>query len=133
MLAEDALKRGHQEEEAQRRKTAALMGRQRAMMAASNLDLGSGSPLAILGDTALLGELDAETIKGNAKRQATQLRNSATMSDFEGKNAKAAGYIGAFSTVLGGVGGLADKWYKPRKASTSMGGSDPWGGFRMAT
>lgn len=128
MLAEDALKRGHEEEDAQRRKTAALMGRQRAVMAAGNVDLGSGSPLAILGDTAALGELDAQTIKGNAKREATFYENSAKASDMEAKSAKTAGMFGAFSTILGGAGTLADKWYKPGAKVSN----DPWSGMRFA-
>lgn len=128
MLAEDALKRGHEEEDAQRRKSAALMGRQRAVMAAGNVDLGSGSPLAILGDTAALGEMDAQTIKGNAQRESTFHVNSAKASDMEASSARSAGAISAFSTVLGGVGSLADKWYKPAARRQS----DPWSNMRSA-
>lgn len=80
IMAEDALKRGAAEEQAQRRKTAALEGRQRAVLAASNVDLTSGSPLAVLTDTAMLGELDAQTIKNNAEREASQHRAQAGLS-----------------------------------------------------
>lgn len=113
MQAEDALKRGAQEEEAQRRKTAALLGRQKAVMAASNVDLGSGSPLAILGDTAMLGELDAQRIKDNADREAAFYNTQATLTEAEGDAAKSAGMMAGFGTVLGGVGTLASKWYQP--------------------
>lgn len=116
LLAEDALKRGAQQEQAQRRKTAALMGRQRAVMAASNLDLGSGSPLAILGDTAQLGELDAHVIRDNARRQEQYHNTNATLSGMEADNAKTAGFFGAFSTALGGATMLADKWYDRKSA-----------------
>lgn len=122
MLSEDALKRGAQEEEAQRRKQAALAGRQKAILAASNVDLGSGSPLAILGDTAQLGELDAQTIKDNAKREANYHTGNSQLAGMEAKSASTAGVIGAFSTVLGGASSLADKWYKPAfGASGQMG------------
>lgn len=117
ILAEDALKRGDQEEEAQRRRTSALQGRQQAVMAASNVDLGSGSPLAILSDTAMLGELDAQVIKGNAERESASYRAGADMAGMRAKSAKQAASIGAFSTALGGIGTLADRWYKPRKSA----------------
>lgn len=115
IMAEDALKRGVQEEEAQRRKTAALAGRQQAVLAASNVDIGSGSPLDILADTAVLGELDAQTIKGNAAREAAGYQQQGDLAGMRAKSAKSAGMVGAFGTALSGVGTLADKWYKPRK------------------
>lgn len=121
MLAEDALRRGAAAEEAQRRKAAALASRQKAVMAAGNVDLGSGSPLDIIGDTAMLGELDAQTIKNNAQRESTYHRANADLAGLEASSAKSAGTIGAFGTVLSGIGGLADKWYKP--ASSSSGGA----------
>jgi len=113
MLAEDALKRGAQQEEAQRRKTSALYSRQKAVMAASNLDVGSGSALQILGDTAQLGELDAQVIKDNARRQENYHMANSTLSGMEAKSAKQAGAINAFSTVISGVSSLAGKWYQP--------------------
>jgi hypothetical protein len=112
MLAEDALKRGSQQEQSQRRKTAALAARQKAVMAASNVDLGSGSPLAILGDTAQLGELDAQVIRDNARRQENYHSTNATLSAMEADNAKTAGFFGAMGTVLGGAKELAGSWYK---------------------
>lgn len=114
ILAEDALARGAQEKDAQRRKTAALEGRQRAVLAASNVDIGSGSPLSVMSDTATLGELDAQIIQGNSEREAAGFRASADMAGMRAKNAKSAASIGAFSTALSGVGTLADKWYKKR-------------------
>ena len=117
ILAEDALKRGEQEEEAQRRRTSALQSRQQAVLAASNVDLGSGSPLAILSDTAMLGELDAQVIKGNAERESASYRAGADMAGMRAKSARQAGAIGAFSTALGGIGTLADRWYKPRSSA----------------
>lgn len=113
MLAEDALKRGAQEEQAQRRKASALAGRQRAVLAASGLDLSSGSPLQIQADTATLSELDASVIKDNAKREANYHTASSDLAGMEAKGAKTAGVVGAFSTILGGASNLAEKWYKP--------------------
>lgn len=131
MLAEDALKRGAQEEEGQRRKTAALQARQKAVMAASGLDVSTGSPLAILADTAQLGELDAQVIKDNARRQAWTHKGNAAMAGMQKKNAMVSGVIGTFSTVLGGANQLADKWYKPTTAGAFASGPvDPWENMR---
>jgi hypothetical protein len=68
--AVDARKRGLADEERQRMKTAALIGRQRAAMGANGLMLDQGSPLDILGDTAAAGELDALTIRNTYEREA---------------------------------------------------------------
>lgn len=113
IMAEDALKRGAAEEQAQRRKTSALEGRQRAVMAASGLDIGSGSPLSILADTAQLGELDAQTVRANANREAQQYNSQATLYSAQAKSQKSAGILGAMGTALGGAQTLADKWYRP--------------------
>lgn len=120
IMAEDTLKRGAADEQAKRRQTAALEGRQRAVMAASNLDLSSGSPLAVLTDTAILGELDADTVKNNAQREATQQRAQAGIYDMKAKAADQAGKIGVISTALGGVSTLADKWYRNRQPSGGL-------------
>jgi hypothetical protein len=121
MLAEDALRRGAAAEEAHRRKAAALASRQKAVMAAGNVDLGSGSPLTIIGDTAMLGELDAQTIKSNASRESRFHTVNADLAGMEASSARSAGGIAAFSTVLSGIGGLADKWYKPGGYSSTAG------------
>jgi hypothetical protein len=115
--AEDSLRRGAVAEQAQRRKTAALAARQAAVLGASNLDLGSGSPLAILGDTAQLGELDAQTIRGNAQRESAAYSSQAGLFDLESDAAGSAGNIATFGTALGGIGSLAERWYRPFSAA----------------
>src|SRR5690606_151891 len=104
---------GAVEEQAQRRKTAALMGRQRAVQAASGLDITSGSPLSILADTAQLGELDAQTVRANANREAQQYNAQAGLFDMQAGSQRSAGVLGAMGTALGGVQTLADRWYRP--------------------
>lgn len=129
MLAEDALKRGAEEEEAQRRKNNALLGRQKAVMAAGNVDIGSGSPLNILGDTAMLGELDAMRIRENAKREEQALLADAQVAKMEGDSASNAATMGAFGTILGGTKDLlSSSWYK-----TSSNSSSGWNGLRTVT
>lgn len=116
--AKDALERGALEEQQQRLRAAQLQGKQRAALAANGVDLTFGSPLDEMVDTAVLGELDALTIRSNAAREAYDFevqaanqraggqlnlmqRDSALA---EGRAARTAGLIGFGSTVLGGLG-----------------------------
>jgi len=114
IMANDAILRGQAEEDSKRRETASLAGRQRAVMAANGVDITMGSPLQVLGDTSKMGELDAISIRSDAERQATALRNQSQLYGMEASSATSAGRIGAFGTVLSGVGTVADKWYKLR-------------------
>jgi len=116
--AADAKARGAKDEAAHRVKVAALKGRQRSALAASGVELGSGSALDILGDTAALGELDALTIRSNAEREsyehnvvASNLKANAGMKRMGADNAIIAGKIGAQTSLLSGAGSVASKWY----------------------
>lgn len=107
--ARDAVERGQQEEQQQRMKTSQVIGQQKAAMAANGVDLGFGSPLDTLVDTATIGELDALTIRTNTYREERDIRqqganNTAQASAFraEGANARKAGSMSAFGTILGG-------------------------------
>ena len=113
----DAKARGQKEEAALRVKVAALKGRQRSALAASGVEVGSGSALDILGDTAALGELDALTIRSNAEREsyeqdvvASNLQANAGMKRMGAQNSRIAGKIGAQTSLLTGAGSVASKW-----------------------
>ena len=115
--ARDAIMRGQEEEQRKRAEVAQLQGRQRAAFGANNVDLGFGSPLDTLIDTAVMGELDALTIRRNAAReaydfdmQAVNARAQAGLdrmtSESQLANASAArtgGVLAAAGTVLGGM------------------------------
>lgn len=97
----------------QRQITSQRLGTQTAALAAQGTDL-SGSPTDILGDTAKAGELDAQTIKSNAAKQAWGYEAGATGA---AANAGLYGsfqpsYLGAGASLLGGASTLADKWSK---------------------
>jgi len=118
--ARDALERGREEEQKHRRQTAQTIGKQQVAMAANGLDLSFGSPLDLIVDTAVMGELDALTIKKNAYReerdhrqQANNYRAEAGMQLAAGKNAKRQSIFAAGGTLLGGFGD-AYKGYKAR-------------------
>lgn len=107
--AKDALERGRIEEQKKRAEVAKVAGAQQAAMAANGVDLTFGSPLDTIVDTAVLGELDALTIRSNAYReeydykvQAMNQRAQGQLELMKGKSAQTAGYISAGSTILGG-------------------------------
>ena len=107
--AKDALERGALEEQKQRQKTAQLMGQQTAAMAANGVDIGFGSPLDLLVDTATLGELDALTIRTSAYReerdirqQGANYRGQAAMNRAQASSASTGSFLGAMGTFLGG-------------------------------
>lgn len=109
--AKDAIERGAVEEQKKRLEVQRLLGTQTAAMAANGVDLTFGSPLDILVDTAVLGELDALTIRTNFAREAydrkvdaVNQRAGATLNRMEAENARTAGYLNAAGTVLGGIG-----------------------------
>lgn len=103
--------------------TKALVGTQRASMAANGVDLYEGSAGRIQTDTKLLGELDAETAHANAIRAAwgyrTQGTNYSNQALFE--NAQASGispFSAGFSSLLGSASTVASSWYRQKKAGT---------------
>ena len=115
----DALERGAQEQANYARQIETLKGRQRAAFAANGVELGSGSPLGVLGDTALLGSMDLSTMRANAQREALGLHNESRQFSEEarllkmqgqsaanaGKSAFATGLLGtAANTAIGGYG-----------------------------
>lgn len=119
--AKDAIDRGTKEEQRKRQQVAGIKGQQQAAMAANGVDLTFGSPLDTLTDTAVMGELDALTIRTNANREAydykvdaVNKRSGATMSRMAASSASTGGYLDALGTVLGGAG----KAYGQYKQST---------------
>lgn len=107
--AKDAIERGQREEQRKRLEIAQLKGRQIAALSDSGVDIGFGSPLDTIVDTAVLGELDALTIRSNAAREAYEYkvqgvnaRADAALSRANAQSAKTSGYLTAGGTILGG-------------------------------
>lgn len=112
----DAIARGQEAESRSRAGTRQLAGRQRAVGAAQGLALDTGSIANLQAETAQLGELDALTIRNNAKREAWgfQLeaqsdRMSAELARQGGQNEAAALRTRGTSTLL--TGGLQTYGY----------------------
>lgn len=115
--ARDAEARGRVAEQNQRMKTAQFTGAQRAAAGASGVDVNSGSAAGLQADAAMLGELDALTVRSNASREAwghrvnaANMGANAGMLDVQAKQASQAGDWTAASSIIGGVSSLADKW-----------------------
>lgn len=101
----------------QEQKTKNAIGAAIAGESASGVDINSGSFSDVRSSQRELGELDAATIRSSAAREAygykvqsTSEKASATLSDFEAKNAKEAGKIGAASTFLGGMSSAGNNY-----------------------
>jgi len=119
--AEDAIDRGKFEEQRKRQEVAKVKGAQVAAMAANGVDLTFGSPLDTIVDTAVLGELDALTIRTNAYREAydyrvdaANKRAGANLSRMRADNAQQGGYLSAMGTVLTGAGKMYQSFASPR-------------------
>lgn len=105
--AQDALERGSKLEKQHRLKMSKLQGKQRSVLAAQGIELESGSALDLLDDTAYYGELDALTIRNNAKRDAWKYKvnaqNQAAQSgllQMQGRDARDAANMNATSGAL---------------------------------
>lgn len=77
MQAKDAEARGEREAGLQRQRTRALIGKQKATLAAQGLSISDGTALELIGQTAEFGEADAATIRQNAYREAFGYRSQA--------------------------------------------------------
>lgn len=70
LQADDAIARGVEDEQRFRSQVRGTIGSQRAGFAAANIDVNFGTSVDVQADAAMLGELDALTIKNNAAREA---------------------------------------------------------------
>lgn len=105
--AEDAIARGAEAEQRSRADTRGTIGAQRVAFAAQGIDIASGSAADVQGDTAYLGELDALTIRNNAKREAwgytveaMNYRAQGRLARLGGRNSQRAANMQATSTLL---------------------------------
>lgn len=97
------------------RKQADTRGKQSAAMAANGLDLGSGSPAALLEQTDYYGLADQKSVVQNASDTAWGLRAKGQSYTAEGEMAKAKAdsinpFMSGVTSLLGSAGNVADKW-----------------------
>lgn len=113
--AQDAKTRGEKDAQEARRNAGLTIGAQRASLAQRGLDLEGGTPADLIDQTDFFGQVDQAEARTNARRVARGYQVQAA--DYRAQGAAAArnGNLTAFSTLLGGAGKVADKWYQNRK------------------
>lgn len=87
----------------QKEKARRIASTQVAMGAAGGLETTTGTMGDIISETKKYSELDALRITNNAARSAWGLREQAGLEEWKGGQAQTAGYIGATSSILGGM------------------------------
>lgn len=88
------------------RENARIIGAQRAAIGASGLSM-EGTPLAVLGETAMMLQRDILDIGFDSANQSRQLQAAARMSIYEGKTQSSALKTNAVATGLSGVSSAA--------------------------
>lgn len=94
-----------------------LAGKIKANQGASGVDVNSGSSVDVQKSQNLVARMDQRMIRQNAARKAYGFEVEAAGAKAEGAqatmasgNAKTAGLIGAFGSILGGVSSVSSKW-----------------------
>ena len=108
--AQDAQQRGEQEAMKARQQASQLRGAQRTTMASRGLDLGVGTPMALLDQTDYFAETDQNTIRNNAAKEAWSKRAQAQ--GFRNEASSINPMMSGASTLLTGAGNVASQWYK---------------------
>lgn len=121
LAAADATARGITDENQVRGTVRKVLGSQRAGYAAQGVDLSSGSVGDVAADTALMGEVDALTVRNNAMREAwgykveaQQTRDKAKYARESGRAGQSAGNVAAAGSLIAG-GAQAVDIYRRRK------------------
>jgi len=109
--ADDTIDRGNQEAIALKRRARGLRGKQRAALAGSGVDVGSGTALDLQEETTALSEADASQIRENAFNQAWGIRTQAGYEREAGMYARRGARNNAIGTLLGGAGSSAQAYY----------------------
>lgn len=98
--AQDALQRGSIEASAKKDRARKIASTQAEGIAMSGVSASSGTALALLTETAGLGELDALRSVNNAQREAWGLKAQSVLDEFQGNAAQRAGYLNGAGTFL---------------------------------
>lgn len=110
-MAEDAIERGNREEARHRLRVRQMASEQTAKMSALGLDVSSGSAANVLSDTATMGELDALTIRENARREAWGHTVGGQQAMMQGELDAMGSRNRATGTLLTTAGTVAGQWY----------------------
>lgn len=119
--AKDAVERGKLAASNLQRQLAQARSAQRVQLAATGVDIGSGSALDLQGDMWALGDLDLLAVRQNAEREAYGYRIGAAGNMAQSEMAKAAARqaspsLSAFNSLVGTATPYALSWYANKKA-----------------
>lgn len=101
LQADEALKQGEREAADFSIKVRRMIGTQTAGYAGQGVDVGEGSAVRVVADTAKYGELDRLRIINNARLEAWGLRTQGISLRAQGRLDRKRGDYEAFSTILG--------------------------------
>tara|TARA_R110000868_G_scaffold84149_3_gene237377 strand:+ start:552 stop:1082 length:531 start_codon:yes stop_codon:yes gene_type:complete len=111
--------KGDVDSQQQDMKNKAQMGALEAAQGASGFDMNMGSSLDTRESARKLGRLDTLTTRNNAERRAHDFDVAAMnqgaqagLYSAQAKTSSMSGYLGAATSILGGVGSVSDKWIK---------------------
>jgi hypothetical protein len=126
--ATDAINRGEESAFGLARGERALAGSQRAALAASGVNINTGSAADVVANDRRLSALDEATIRLNATREAWGFETQAASYTAQGQWARISGANRAkalraqsYSTLLGGAANLAQIWATSPKGVSSTG------------
>lgn len=108
--AQDALRRADKDAEAVQRRTAQMVGAQRAGFAAKGLDISDGTPADVIDQTNFFGVADAGTARYNGKVEAYNDRSRAAGFSAQAQAAQSNGIYGAAGSLLTSAGAVSDRW-----------------------
>jgi hypothetical protein len=121
--ADAARAAGDRESELQLWRTRQQIGEQQAAQAASGIDTGYGTPVDILGETAMFGAIEQQDIRLRAAQQAYGFDANAVNERNRGAQTLWAGKQGAKATLLGGLASAGTGLYNAGAFSTGGGGN----------
>lgn len=104
--AQISQQRADAEADRHRRQIARLMGAQSTAFAASGVT-GAGSPVEVLADTAAEGALDERLIRYGGALDARAFETEARMEEFQARQARIGGFVGAGTALLTGGATIA--------------------------
>jgi hypothetical protein len=114
-----------------RRKNLMRLGAQRSSIAKSGVSMDAGSSFDdVIYDSAIQGELDAQSMLYSGLVRSQAQMAAGAMSLYEGQQAKRAAGIGMASSLIGGLGGVAQAGTsylqtQPRLSTTGAKPSSP--------
>lgn len=106
----------------QRMKASQEIGQARAAAGENGIELTSGTTLDAIADARMLSELDAQTIKNNAAREAWGYKVGAVNAIAQGQAGQLAGRYGAGATLIGAAAQAASMGAAYKTSQLKVGG-----------